>query len=494
MEFRSASMSQLKEFGLSTYAARAYLALLQLGVAEARGVSELANIPTAKVYGTLVQLQRRGFVQISPGKPRKYAPVAIEEFLRREIEEQEAQASQLRARAAEVASLFPLVGNASLPDKAHTITLSGKRNIIQRLREACDEAQESIFAIMAPDLRADSTMRRLIEKTAQRGIDVHILMDASPDQVRTLASSLPAAHFDRAPAGVGETILIATFDEDRAMLMHLVAQRNKSGPTHEVAIHTTERAFVQLLRRVIAMQCVLQQRLDPRAVSPAAHASPDAGVNSRAFDEKIGERAARPAIKASAVILASDAADVVRHRLWPVATGAGQARVLLGLPPRRALDLALMKRIPPHVEVKLLRAAPSVAFAVLDGDHAFLMSPARGDGHRRGDLHYAVTTETAIVRAFEAHFEASWGHATPIPSPAGSAHPQDVGEGSVHVPSAARRSPEGLRKLREPRTTFSPSRTLIPQEQTSAPSAQIDPESFQPTREKRIRFAIDDLE
>lgn len=259
MEFPAASVAQLKEFGLSTYAARGYLALLELAVAEARGVSELAHIPTAKVYGTLDQLQRRGLAKVSPGKPRTYAPVPIEEFIERQLREQEEQSLGLRARKDQLVEMFPVVGTATLAHRAVTVTITGKRNIVQHLRDACAGVHESILAVMSPSLRADAAIERLLAQASARGVEVHILDDASPDDLDLLAQALPSGRF--APDAPDEH-LIATFDDKAAMLVTLGAARTRTGRVDGSAIHTSETAYVQPLRRLLALQFALRRRVD----------------------------------------------------------------------------------------------------------------------------------------------------------------------------------------------------------------------------------------
>jgi len=64
----------LKEMGLTEYETKSYLTLLKLGIATAEQISEAASIPLPRVYDTLVELQKKGFVLISKGRPKKFKP------------------------------------------------------------------------------------------------------------------------------------------------------------------------------------------------------------------------------------------------------------------------------------------------------------------------------------------------------------------------------------------------------------------------------------
>lgn len=73
-----------------------------------------------------------------------------------------------------------------------------------------------------------------------------------------------------------------------------------------------------------------------------------------------------------------------------------------------------MARVHPQVEVKFLPKASAVAFAILDSQRAFFVSPTATER----EALYAMTADAAIVRAFEAQFDAHWANAVPIrPSP-----------------------------------------------------------------------------
>lgn len=409
MDFPSAPMSQLKEFGVSVYAARAYLALLDLGTAEARGVSELANIPTAKVYGTLMQLQRRGLAEVTPGKPRKYSAVPMEEFLDRRMREQLEELEDIRERKQELMEMFPIRGTATVQKRPQTTTVEGRRNVLQHLREACASARESVFIVMSPRLRADLSLRRLLDATAARGVRVHQLDDVLRADI--MGESVVGETLAAARGTHDEAVLLATFDEHLAMLVHLPEPPRKDPHRREAAIHTTEPGFVHPLRRLLAQQYVLRQRSDRGLGAPTR---PTAGsrVDARTFDRLVVERAAQPAATAWALLRIPDGAELERDRLWVAANGASHARVLLSVPPRRTLGAEVRPR--PTTEVKVLPRPAAVSFAVLDGHQAFFISPSRAAREKAEDALHATTTDAAVVRAFEAEFEASWAAAMPL--------------------------------------------------------------------------------
>lgn len=402
MEFSPRALAQLKEFGVTVYGARAYLALLELGVTEARAVSELANIPSAKVYAALTQLQKRGLAEVAPGKPRKYAAVPIQVFLDRRLQEQEEQAADLRDRSPEIVELFPQRPTSQLEERPSTVTVEGKRNILQHLRDACRGAERSIHVMASPILQADGTTWRVFDDAARRGVEVHFTEDALTAE---LVAASPASGDMEAPREAS-TSLLATFDARSAILARLRRGPRKEGRS-SAAIVTSDPGFVGPLHRL------LLERDAGTIGRPSTATKGHAHVDARTFGRLLEERTAAGPAEACAIVHAVERSELERDHLWRAARSATRMRILLSptLPKPAAPEITAS--LPAAAEVRLLPRASVVAFAILDGRHAFIVTPAQG-ARRSADLTYAFTTDAALVRAFEAQFEAHWALAHPI--------------------------------------------------------------------------------
>jgi sugar-specific transcriptional regulator TrmB len=88
-----ASVDKLVELGLTSYEAKAYLALMRRDTFAAAEVSRLAGIPRQRIYDVLATLVQKGLASQRPGTPAKYAAVspefAIERLLANRREELE---------------------------------------------------------------------------------------------------------------------------------------------------------------------------------------------------------------------------------------------------------------------------------------------------------------------------------------------------------------------------------------------------------------------
>jgi sugar-specific transcriptional regulator TrmB len=103
-----ATADQLTRLGLTSYEAKAYLALLRRDSSTAAQAARLANVPRQRIYDVLASLVDKGLASTRPGQVAKYAAVAPELALERLVSDQRAQLAELeRDTAALVEELSP---------------------------------------------------------------------------------------------------------------------------------------------------------------------------------------------------------------------------------------------------------------------------------------------------------------------------------------------------------------------------------------------------
>ena len=74
-------LNKLRDFGLNSYEAKLWTALLSRGTATAGELSDIANVPRSRSYDVLESLERKGFIVMKLGKPIKYIAVSPSEVL-----------------------------------------------------------------------------------------------------------------------------------------------------------------------------------------------------------------------------------------------------------------------------------------------------------------------------------------------------------------------------------------------------------------------------
>src|SRR5512138_3044898 len=76
-------LKKIKDFGLNSYEAKIWTALLSRGVSTAGELSDIANVPRSRSYDVLESLEKKGFIVMKIGKPIKYIAVPPSEVLER---------------------------------------------------------------------------------------------------------------------------------------------------------------------------------------------------------------------------------------------------------------------------------------------------------------------------------------------------------------------------------------------------------------------------
>ena len=77
---RSTAVEQLRALGLSTYAARTFVALVSLGEGTAQDVSDIADVPRTRVYDAVDELRDHGLVDVKQSSPALLKSYCLDNF------------------------------------------------------------------------------------------------------------------------------------------------------------------------------------------------------------------------------------------------------------------------------------------------------------------------------------------------------------------------------------------------------------------------------
>src|SRR3989344_9106586 len=76
-------INKIKDFGLNSYEAKLWTALLSRGISTAGELSDMATVPRSRSYDVLESLEKKGFVIMKLGKPIKYITLPPHEVVER---------------------------------------------------------------------------------------------------------------------------------------------------------------------------------------------------------------------------------------------------------------------------------------------------------------------------------------------------------------------------------------------------------------------------
>jgi sugar-specific transcriptional regulator TrmB len=146
-------VTELTRLGLTSYEAKAYVALLGRGSFAAAEVARQAGLPRQRIYDVLASLVERGLATARPGRVVKYAAVAPEQALGRLLEAQRRHLEETeRAIAATVAELTPAfaAGREHTDPLDYIDVLRDARAISERFAELQASVQREILVFTKP--------------------------------------------------------------------------------------------------------------------------------------------------------------------------------------------------------------------------------------------------------------------------------------------------------------------------------------------------------
>jgi len=185
----------LRELGLTTYEAQAYLALIQNQDTSAAQLCAETGIPDSKIYFALDQLQKKGLVVASEGVPRKYRGLRPKDALARLKESMTKNfEGQLRKMDDLAVALDPLYRRSQTAEIELAYVLKGFENVLNRMTETLKTARrevvlfvpiEEIYDRLKPTLvalkRGNVKVRLAVPGNIRRRID-----RSSYSEIRTM--------------------------------------------------------------------------------------------------------------------------------------------------------------------------------------------------------------------------------------------------------------------------------------------------------------------
>ncbi len=143
------SIKLLKEFGLNSYEAKAYLGLLKLGKAPANEVSRVSGVPPQRVYDSLKGLEEKGFVYTLNGKPKVYVPASVRDALLGRIyqlkTEFEKRERFLRELVEELEKLLSGLYREETGKEKEVLTIEGEKAIVSKALSTISSAKRSVW-------------------------------------------------------------------------------------------------------------------------------------------------------------------------------------------------------------------------------------------------------------------------------------------------------------------------------------------------------------
>jgi len=167
----------LRELGLTEYQSRTYVAAVRLGTARPNDLADESNVPQARIYGVIDELEDRGLVEVhqrSKGKEVTAPPPeqALDGLKRRHI-------SEFTETANEAAASLSRLHERKRASGEFVSMVSHRESALRHAERAIESAEWWLTLSLSPEL-----YRRLADDVAaalDRGVTVRLLLRADDD-------------------------------------------------------------------------------------------------------------------------------------------------------------------------------------------------------------------------------------------------------------------------------------------------------------------------
>lgn len=246
------AVEQLEALGLSSYAARTYVALVGLGEGTAKDVSDTSEVPRTRVYNAVTELEERGLVDVQQSTPKRFWPISTETAGRHFEQEYKHRVNRL------LESLDAVESVSTSSEQRGVWTVTGRRTVTERVVDFVESATEEVVYMTVGDLLTDEIVDSL-RAASERGVSIRLAGMSEP-VTEGIRSEVPETEpFDSlwvwsdTPAG---RLLMVDREKTLASVLVSDADVRSAEPLEETAIWGTgeTNGLVVVLKALFAWQ------------------------------------------------------------------------------------------------------------------------------------------------------------------------------------------------------------------------------------------------
>lgn len=166
-------IDKLKELGLTEYEAKVYITLLKEGTLKGTQVHRKSGVPHSPTYHSLLSLESKGFITITPTKPKKFSAInpklAINNFISRKVE-------HIKEIEHEISDgLLELKKPQSADEMIEKVNITaGSDRIFSIIKYLFDEAKDEMRVMYTYEIRNYLQQKGTLD-AIKRGVKVRIL-------------------------------------------------------------------------------------------------------------------------------------------------------------------------------------------------------------------------------------------------------------------------------------------------------------------------------
>jgi HTH-type transcriptional regulator, sugar sensing transcriptional regulator len=249
-------LKKIKDFGLNSYEAKIWTALLSRGVSTAGELSDIAGVPRSRSYDILESLEKKGFIVMKIGKPIKYLAIPPEEVVERvkrrvvsQAEEQNKTLDQLKG--SDVLSELNLLHSQGI-DMVNptdlTAIIKGRNQIYNHISSMVKGAKKSVIIMTTEDglIRKHQHLGNVLKKSAEKGVSIKILAPLSSKSKEIVQEFRKFSDVQNI-SGTGARLCII----DNKEIAFMLSDDAKTHPNYDSAVWVNTPIFAETLGKVL---------------------------------------------------------------------------------------------------------------------------------------------------------------------------------------------------------------------------------------------------
>jgi sugar-specific transcriptional regulator TrmB len=219
------------------------------GTIKAGVLSFFAQVPRAKTYGAINELERKGLVRIIPGKPEVYSAVSPGDVLKPLVNKLARELNDTTAIVESLTSKFETNGRVKSDgprEAAGFWEIQGRPSVFSKLTQLIGDASKTVnYCTSATGLvRAYKGHCDMLEKVSKRGVGVHVLSPVNSENAgvaREISEILEFKPLDRA---LGQNFV--TVDGRQLVIIETSPEDFRTDQGADRGVWTTNSVMVEL--------------------------------------------------------------------------------------------------------------------------------------------------------------------------------------------------------------------------------------------------------
>ena len=244
-------LNKIRDFGINSYEAKLWVALLSRGVSTAGELSDIANVPRSRTYDVLESLEKKGFIIMKIGKPIKYVAVPPEEVLemvkKKIIKETETKTELLEkfkeSKIIEELNQLYNTGIELVDVTELSGAIKGRTNIYNKIESIIKNAENNVIihTTSTEFVKKLDYLKNALKKLKEKNVKIKIAAPINKESLETLKELKDFVEVKKAKTNSRFVVV------DGKEVVFMVANDKDIHPIYDVGIWVNSEFFASTL-------------------------------------------------------------------------------------------------------------------------------------------------------------------------------------------------------------------------------------------------------